>query len=426
VEDGAGMNLWTDVLELDVQVETLSGTSGLWDVGKWNSVDKWAGLTSTQGLMWLSIYDRVTAVSFQRGRPDLMAMASTGTCQIDIINDDGWASGMAPPHQQAPLVPGRRLRVLTRPAGTEVAFTPLWTGYVDSVDAPWRTRKTANAVLRGVDAMSRLALIDKPLPTAAPRELVGDRLQRIANMANFTHGTAWSNANFIVAAGTIKENLLTEAQINAFTASCYVYADRDGKLASYDLRSGNAGYHYMLTNGTGQYGDGTWCPNVPIPYEGTSAEPIRNRIEIAHVDGGIHTYDNAQSQALYGIRPYNRTDLRGEAGISIDAFGQALLAHASWPRYGNATYDLDMPQAISLGAPINLVAVPLNAIVDVDLTLDPDTLPPWQSFKGQTIVTAVDQSITPDRWNVALTVDHPAGTPPVLPTALEELEPAWH
>jgi hypothetical protein len=420
------MNRWQDVLELDVQVETLSGTAGLWDTAKWDRVDKWAGSPSTAGLMWLSIFDRVTDVSFQRGRKDLMSMTDTGTCQVDIINDDGWASGQAPPEHQAPLVPGRRIRILARPAGTEAAFTALWTGYIDEVDAPWATRKTADATLHGVDALSRLALIDVPLPTAAPREVYYDRLTRIVNMANFTHGTDfYIGTSLVIAASTIKQNLLSEAQLAAWTAGQVLYAARDGKLTTWPMGQGNYTYHYMLTNGTGAYGDGTWCPNLPIPYPGTAAEPIRNRIQLAHVNGGLHTYDHAQSQALYGLRPFVRTDLMGEEGTSIDTFGQGLLAHGAWPRYGNATYDLDMPQAINLGPAINLAAIPLNAIIDVDLTIDPDEYPPWQSYKGATFVTAVHQSITDSRWNIAVTVDHPAGTAPVLPTALEELEPAW-
>ena len=420
------MNQWKEALELDVQVETLSGTAALWDTAQWDT-GKWAGSPSTAGLMWLSIYDRVTGVSFQSGRKSLVDIADTGTCQVDIINDDGWASGQAPPAQQAPLVPGRRIRILARPAGTEAAFTPLWTGYIDAVDAPWQSRKTAVATLRGVDAMSRLALIDAPLAVNAPREAYEARLTRIVNMAGFTHGTSWAlGSSVIIAASRISQNLLSEAQLTAWTAGFYLYADHDGRLATLPLTSGSAGYHYMLTNGAGQYGDGTWCPNVPIPYEGTSAEPIRNRIELSIVGGPLVTYNNTQSQSLYGLRPYNRTDLMGETG-STDALGNMLLAHSSWPRYGNATYDLDMPQAIRLGPPINLAAIPLSAIIDADLTLDPVDGPPWSSYKGQTIVTGVEQSITDTTWNIRVIVDHPAGTPPVLPTALEdEQELVWH
>jgi hypothetical protein len=432
------VNRWQDVLELDVQVAIYAGNGALWDTGKWDT-GKWVGAATGDGLWWTSIYDRVTGLSVSRGRSDLMGDADTGTAQIDVINDDGWASGLPSSAGMAPLVPGRQVKVLARPTGGYEAdpWTTLWIGRVDTVSAPWRTANTSNATLRCVDALARLSRID-PVKTPMPREGVNARLNRLFDMAGWTGGrNLYASTSHFARAKNADTNLLDEAQLTAYSASLFIYADRSNVLCTKPFAGAGTG-QYQLTNNTVTFAD-SWCPLLPVDFPGASGQQVYNRIILDNaVDSGItpsfqdppKTYENASSVTAYGVRPYSQTNLNGDIPITyVDQLGDALLAHYAWPRPGHLTYQIDLPSGIRNGSALNLAAVELQDTIYTDLTLDPVDGPPWTTTGKNKLhyIVGVEHSITDDTWTVSLNCDQYAGVEPAfLTTDPEQEQMAWH
>jgi hypothetical protein len=330
------------------------------------------------------------------------------------------------------LVPARQVKILARPAGSYAAdpWTTLWIGYVDAVSAPWRTATTSNATLRCVDALARLSRID-PLKVSMPREPINTRVNRIFDMAGWTGGrNLTGSSSFMVKPSTADRNLLDEAQITTLGAMQFVYADRTNTLCTKLLYGTTANFFHVTNNPAANNPAGTWCPNLPIDFPGASAEKVYNRINLANAGLANKAYDNASSQAAYGLRPYTRSDLMGE-DVGNDNLGPLLLNHYAWQRPGNVTYDIDLPFGVTKGPALGLAGVELQDQIWTDLKIDPIDGPPWTTtgVNKSYVLIGLAHSITDTQWTVSLTCDQITSTEPAALTEPEpepEQEMAWH
>lgn len=364
----------------------------------------WAG---TDAFAWLDRKCPVQSASWAYGRNRLQESVQTSTATVTVIDDDGWASERF--GSTRPLRVARRVRLSI---GTQV----MWTGRVDAVEQrfePGLAGSVATIVAR--DVLGDLAAVNPP-QTAVPSESAEARMVRIFDMAGVPYRatSTWTwgiGPTRTVIAGTLAQNLLTEAQLTAASFQAVVYATPEGEVTV--ARAWPAALpddSWTVTNGPP---GSLWslCPSA-LAVSGPAVEDVVNLVSVAAVGGTEYVSDDEASIGRYGTRAWSRHDLI-YSGSGATLAGSIVSKLRGPRRYYAATFDLPaaFPSGPWAGAFLNL----LGALVDqyrdhaaARLGFDWTVTPDWAlSYLSGLVVAGMRFTVTPDAFRFDIATDNP-------------------
>lgn len=322
--------------QVDVRVEIdtgLAGSSfGLWDVAEWD-VDTWGA----EDPAWNDITPYVLSIVIDRGAQRWGERFQAGTASITVDNTSGifTPDSLVPSPWQLPFRPGRRIRVIAIPDPTDhLTKQSLFYGEIDATFDVFADGATdLQVVLPCTDFMATWGDHDPPALLSATGvqstdervEAALDRMSWPEDLRDIQTGAHTLQTSFLA------QTTLEECQIAADAEGGAFFCSRDGKATfkardwlSTDTRS-NIIQAYV---GYSDVPEGENTAHV-IDVQ-TSWEIVRviNQVEFARAGSSMYTTEDSSSQAINGIRTYQRTDFRNNADSEIEFLADRLLNEA--------------------------------------------------------------------------------------------------
>ena len=387
------------IVEVGIGITRVPTTNAArWDVGRWDSASSvWAGTQPS----WWDITCDVRSFRCEYGRAATVDRFVPGVANVVLDNASGWADPSTNPDPTVlTMRPGREIRlgVVHEVYGTRWLFR----GFVDAMEPRYLPTDTDTVELSCVDALGEVNRA-KVVPSATPvgaGETVNVRIARLLDLAK------WAS---------------DRRRLDA-TGETLVGDDLGGQIADLLGQAADSGGGSVFADTTGDlvFRQRDWQTYVPgTPVDGTIGNvaptdvcptgwerPFRRadmstRVIIGRNLETAQTIDDTAGQGLYGIEPFERTDLLTATDSTLTRLGQRILevrSAASTPRI----------RSVSLDARTSTAALDLMTTVDV---FRPSRYrcrlqyPRGTVFDAEHLATGVAHEVTPRYWSLDLNLD---------------------
>jgi hypothetical protein len=311
------------------------------------------------GVIFFDVTSRVKRYSIRRGKSRQLESFNPGIATVVFGNmDRAFDPTFAASPYYGQVIPKREIRISTNGQRR-------YTGLIDDWNLDYSLSGDSTASITASDGFARLA--NQTLSAAtATAQLSGARISAILDSTD----VSWPADARAIDAGTImlgadvltaNANVLQYLQQVEATELGHFYIDKSGNVAFKDadtlLPEGSSAVT-LADDGTG------------IPYAGMQvvygSELLYNQIVVSSVNAtGTAVADDLDSQALYGIQTFTRTDLLMDSDTDVDAHALKLARQYAYPeyRFENVTINLDTLEPAQVTSILNLEIGSLCKIV---------------------------------------------------------------
>lgn len=389
------------VIELGVGASATPTGVGRWQVSRWGQPSAtWVGNEP----FWWGITCEVHNVETYVGHERAADTWDVGTAIVVLRNLTGWADYPPSAPDQPTLLsvrPGRPIRI-----GVSIDAGPtswLWRGYVDAADPGYEPEMGSIVTLSCIDAKGeagRANAAGLATPVGAG-ETVTTRIGRVLDATNWPAYRRDLAASSVTLLPTSLGGTVTDlVDLAADSAGGAVFGDINGRVA-YRARSWQTyapGAPFDATVGNVDATD--VCPSSwDVSF---AREDITTQVQIGrHSDAAPLVFNDVEGQTLYGVEPYDRTDLETQSVLVLNSLGQRHLAtrgHLTAPRISAVTLD----------------AATGDDVVDLLAACDPRTPTRLHCrhdesgrvvFDRNLFVVGIRHSIGPDGWEARVALD---------------------
>jgi len=279
------------------------------------------------GKVFFDVTDRVKRYSIRRGKSQQLDNYNTGIASISFTNFD---RAFDPTFDGSPfagqIIPKREVRISTEGQRR-------FTGLIDDWNLDYSVNGESYANIVVSDGFSRLANQTFSGGTATA-QLSGARINAVLDLDD----VKWPAANRAVDAGTIMlgadvwtkdAKILDYLQTVEATELGHFFIDKSGNVTFKDANSlvpDSAGLVTFSDDGSAiDYA------SMQVVY---GSELLYNQIVVSSVNAvGTAVADDLDSQALYGIQAFTRTDLLMDNDADVDAHALKLVKDYANPEY---------------------------------------------------------------------------------------------
>jgi hypothetical protein len=369
-----------------------------WDVARWDTAaDKWAGVEPT----WLDITCDTQSFHCEYGRARTIDRFVPGMARVTVDNATGWAD---PNVSTTPGVltvrPGRAIRMGV--IHDVYGYRCLFRGFIDAMTPTYDPFNPDDVELICVDALAevnRAKMVPLPAPVGAG-ETIPARITRVLDLIGWPvvkRDLAASSDTLIAHdLGGQVADLLGQA---ADSGGGAVFGDTDGNI-TFRPRDWQTFMPGAAPDGTiGNVDPDDVCPvNWERPFDRAD---ISTRVIIGRDIETAQIFDDEPAQELYGIEPFERTDLLTESDLILSYLGIRNLkvrGAGSAPRI----------RTVTLSAATADNAADLMTTVDV---FAPSRYrcrlhyPRGTVFDVEHFATAVAHDVTASAWTLDLNLD---------------------
>lgn len=386
------------VLQIGVGDWRVPGTGAVWGVSKWDTAGAlWAGVEPT----WLDVSCEAFDAETTYGRRAVTDRYQVGIGSVTVRNLDGWADPHAVANPaQLDMRPGRALRfgIAHRTLGTRWLFRGIIDTIVPTYDPASNTPTVEFGCIDALGEVNRARLA--PLASPAGAETVSARLNRILDRAGHPPSKRDIAASgWAVVADELAGQVADLLGQTAESAGGFVWGDTDGRIGfrHRDWLTFNPATPPDAT--IGNMGASDVCPGVwQRPFDRAA---IATRVIVGRDPDNVVTVDDPNGQILYGVEPYERTDLLTASDPALGQLARQLLA----------TRAADTAPRIRS---VNLDARTADNALDLMTTCDvfkPSryrcrlALPDRVVFDDVYLATGVAHRVTADAWTLELNLD---------------------
>ena len=283
------------------------------------------------GPKFFDITDRLVTTTVRRGKSQALDRIDSGVASITVDNSDRLFDPLYPDGLYfGQLIPRREIRVSSN--GYPVLY-----GFIDDFDIQYEPGKQSVVRIDSSDAFSVFA--NSELPELTPdSELSGARINRILDLPE----VAWpvdrreiDPGNTIMLDADIAENTGTLEYLQLVETSEFgtLFLGKDGNVVYRERNSIPNVIDVIFSD------DPTPGPLTPIQFADVNivygSENLYNRIVLANADlfPDEVIAEDADSQALYGVRTYSQSGLLVQDPASLQFLADFLLARFKEPQY---------------------------------------------------------------------------------------------
>jgi hypothetical protein len=277
------------------------------------------------------ISERLVSVGIRRGKSQALDRIDAGVASIIVDNSDRlfdplYEDGL----YFGQLIPRRAVVISSN-------TYPVFSGFIDDFDIQYEPGKKSVVRIDVSDAFSVLAnsSLDEVNP---PSELSGARIERILDLPEvglIDAGREIDPGNTLLLDSTVEEDTGTLSYLQLVETSEFgtLFISRDGKVVFRERNSVPNVIDVVFANTTVD-------PLLtPVPFIDVNivygSENLYNRIALENDDFIPETgfAEDFDSQALYGVRSYDRTGLLVQQPEDLQFLADYLLARFSEPQY---------------------------------------------------------------------------------------------
>jgi len=279
------------------------------------------------GKIFFDVTDRVKRYTIRRGKSQQLDNYNTGIASISFTNFD---RAFDPTYELSPfagqIIPKREVRISTEGQRR-------FTGLIDDWNLDYSVNGESYANIVVSDGFSRLANQTFSGGTATA-QLSGARINAVLDLPD----VQWPAANRAVDAGTIMlgadvwaadSKVLDYLQVVEATELGHFFIDKSGNVTFKDaLGVVPDGANLVTFSDDGSAID---YASMQVVY---GSELLYNQIVVSSVNAvGTAVADDLDSQALYGIQAFTRTDLLMDNDADVDAHALKLVKDYANPEY---------------------------------------------------------------------------------------------
>lgn len=314
------------------------------------------------GVIFYDVTSRVRSYSIKRGKSRQLDNYQAGVASITFGNDD---RAFDPTYTASPyygqIIPKREIRITSNGVRQ-------YTGLVDDWNLDYQPQGDSTASAGASDGFAKLANQTLSGGTATS-QLPGARITAVLDSAD----VLWPTADRVIDTGTVTlgadvqavdANVLNYLQTVETTESGRLYIDKSGRIVFDDalgVTPSGASAISLADDGTG------------IKYTGMQvvygSELLYNQVVIGSVipAAGTAIANDTDSQALYGIQTYTRTDLLMANSSAVDALATHLANQYGNPefRFEAVTINLD---EISVAEANQILALEIGGLCKIKFT----------------------------------------------------------
>jgi hypothetical protein len=388
-------------LEIGIGDSRIPTGQALWDVAKWDAPTAlWAGTEPT----WLDFTCEGFSFDFELGRPRTTDRFVAGSLTIEVDNRSGWADPEATADPASlSMRPGRALRI-----GVDhdvYGHVVLFRGIIDALRPTYEPADRDRVTLQVIDVLgevNRAKFAGQGTPVGAG-ETVTQRLDRILTLANWPDTLrVLDNATTAVIGDELNGQAADLMGRAADSAGGVIFGSRDGEIVfrPRDWQTYIAG---SPPDGTiGNVDPTDVCPVQwvrPFDRADIATRAIMGRdVETALV------VDDLDGQIVYGIEPFERTDLWTQVNSDLQTLADRALRVRSWET-------APVVRGVSLDARTG------DDALDLMTTADPYLPSRYRCrllydrglvFDGEYFATGAVVHIDPNAWTLSLHLDNAA------------------
>jgi len=302
------------------------------------------------GVIFFDVTSRVKRYNIRRGKSRQLENFNTGVASVEFDNRD---RAFDPTYALSPyfgqVIPKREVRISTEGQRR-------YTGLIDDWNLNYSVGGESTASIVASDGFAKLANQTFTASTATA-QLTGARINAVLDSADvlwptdqrdIDPGTKQLGADVLAADGVVLDYLqrVEASELGHF------FIDKLGRVTFKDadtlLPDGSTAV-VLSDDGTG------------IPYSGMQvvygSELLYNQIVVSSVNAsGTAIADDLDSQNLYGIQTYTRTDLLLDYDTDVDEHALTLAREYAYPeyRFENITVNLDTLEPAQVESILNL------------------------------------------------------------------------
>jgi hypothetical protein len=350
------------------------------------------------GPKFFDITPRLVTTTVRRGKSQALDRIDSGVASITVDNSDRLFDPLYPNGIYfGQLIPRREIRVSSN--GYPVLY-----GFIDDFDIQYEPGKQSVVRIDSSDAFSVFA--NSELPELTPdSELSGARINRILDLPE----VAWpadrreiDPGNTIMLDADIAENTGTLEYLQLVETSEFgtLFLGKDGRVVYRERNSIPNVIDVIFTD------DPTPGPLTAIQFADVNivygSETLYNRIVLANADlfPDEVIAEDADSQALYGVRTYSQSGLLVQDPASLQFLADFLLARFKEPQYRFETVTVVMDTLIE--ADQNLVLdLEIGDIVQV--RFEPSDIPP--AIEQNCRIIGIDHDWRADSKNITFSLE---------------------
>lgn len=383
------------IVELGVGDSRVAGASSVWNVARWNDpAAVWAGVEP----YWHDITCETFTARCEYGRDRSTDRFVAGSATVAVDNATGWAD---PNAVEDPITltvrPGRAIRFGVDHDVYGVRW--LYRGFVDAIVPRYDPDERDTVELSCVDALGEVGRA-KWASYPAPLEYAYERAARILDAAKWPlTKRKVEQAEAVLVAADLAGQAADALGRTADSCGGSVYGDTDGNVA-FRIRDWQTYLPDSPPDATiGNVDPADVCPTGwERPFERSD---IATRVIVGRDRDTAYVLDDEPAQILYGIEPFERTDLWTSEDSRVVDMAERLMrtrASATAPRI----------RSVSLDARTS------DAALDLMTTVSPYLpsryrcrlrYPRGDVFDAEHLATGVAHELTPDVWTLDLNLD---------------------
>ena len=277
------------------------------------------------GAAYYDVTEYVKSISINRGKNRELDRFNAGSLNVQFNNQNRFFD---PTNTASPfygqIVPRREVKVT---AGTVVQFY----GLIDDWNLDYSISGLSDASLTAFDGFSKLAGQTLTAGTATS-QLSGARIDAVLSDS----GVQWpATARAIDAGG---QTLQADVIALGTNVMQYINTIEQSEPGIFFIdKSGNATFRdrnrlYASSGAVVLSDDGVGIPYADIKVN-YGSELLYNQAELSRLNGGVAIADDVLSQATYGVRTYDVTDLLMDTDAALGQLAVYLVSLYSDPEY---------------------------------------------------------------------------------------------
>ena len=283
------------------------------------------------GPKFFDITDRLVTTTVRRGKSQALDRIDSGVASITVDNSDRLFDPLNPNGlYYGQLIPRREVRISSN-------GYPVLNSFIDDFDLQYEPGKQSVVRIDTSDAFSVFANseLDEITPVS---ELSGARINRVLDLPE----VAWpadrreiDTGNTLMLDATIGQDTETLGYLQLVESSEYgtLFIGKDGKVVFRERNSVPNTINLVFSD------DPTPGPLTPIQFADVNivygSENLYNRIVLSNADiiPDEVIAEDADSQALYGVRTYSQTGVLVQDPADLQFLANFLLARFKEPQY---------------------------------------------------------------------------------------------
>lgn len=289
------------------------------------------------GKIFFDVTDRVKRFSIRRGKSQQLDNYNTGVASISFTNFD---RAFDPTYDASPfagqIIPKREVRISTNGSRR-------YTGLIDDWNLEYSVNGESYANIVVSDGFSRLANQTFSGGTATA-QYSGERISAVLDLPD----VQWPAATRTIDTGTVHlgadvwakdSKVLDYLQVVEATELGHFFIDKNGNVTFKDALSLIPDSTNLVT--FSDDGSAIDYASMQVVY---GSELLYNQVVVASVNAvGTAVADDLDSQGLYGIQTFTRTDLLMDTDAAVDAHALKLVKDYAYPeyRFESVTVNLD-------------------------------------------------------------------------------------